>query len=87
VKLCIQVRSFDAVCRIVMAGLGIGVLPRLAAQPHVRSMGLRLIRLDDAWAKRTLLLGVRDVAALPTPVRVLAASLSAAAAESFVSTI
>lgn len=79
-KLRIQVRSFDAVCRMVMAGLGIGVLPELAAQPHVRSMGLKLIRLNDAWTERSLLLALRDTRALPAPVRLLASSLSAAAA-------
>ena len=81
-KLGIQVRSFDAVCRMVMVGLGIGVLPYLAAEPHVRSMGLKLITLTDAWAERTLLLALRSTLALPAPVRLLAASLSAAAARS-----
>jgi DNA-binding transcriptional LysR family regulator len=79
-KLSIQVRSFDAVCRMVMVGLGIGVLPYLAAEPHVRSMGLKLITLTDDWAERTLLLGLRSTLAPPAPVRLLASSLSAAAA-------
>lgn len=84
-KLRIQVRSFDALCRMVMAGLGIGVLPQLAAQPHVRSMGLKLMRLQDAWAERSLLLGLRDSLALPAPLRLLASSLSTAAAEALAS--
>ncbi len=79
-KLSIQVRSFDAVCRMVMVGLGIGLLPYLAAEPHVRSMGLKLITLDDEWAERTLLLALRSTVALAAPVRLLAASLSADAA-------
>jgi DNA-binding transcriptional LysR family regulator len=79
-KLSIQVRSFDAVCRMVMVGLGIGVLPRLAAEPHVRSMGLKLITLTDDWAERTLLLALRSTLALPAPVRLLASCLSADAA-------
>lgn len=82
-KLSIRVRSFDAVCRMVMAGLGISVLPDLAAQPHVQSMGLKLVQLDDAWAARALLLAVRDTRVLPAPVRLLASSLSAAAAATF----
>lgn len=80
-KLAIQVRSFDAVCRMVTAGLGIGVLPRLAAQPHVRSMGLKLVRLSDEWAERRLLLALRDTVALPAPVRLLASGLCEAAAK------
>jgi DNA-binding transcriptional LysR family regulator len=79
-KLSIQVRSFDAVCRMVMVGLGIGVLPHLAAEPHVRSMGLKLIHLTDDWAERTLLLALRSTLAPPIPVRLLACSLSPDAA-------
>jgi DNA-binding transcriptional LysR family regulator len=74
------VRSFDAVCGMIRTGLGIGVLPQLAAQPHVKSMGLKMIRLTDAWAQRTLLLGLRDIEALPLPVRLLAGKLSEEAA-------
>lgn len=81
-KLRIQVRSFDAVCRMVMAGLGIAILPKLAAQPHVRSMGLKQLRLNDDWAKRSLLLGVRDTLSLAAPVRLLAIHLCGDVAKS-----
>lgn len=73
----IRVRSFDAMCLMVAAGLGIAVLPDAAVQPHLRSMGLARIALADAWVLRTLLLGVRDLAALPRPVRLLLDHLSA----------
>lgn len=79
-KLRTQVRSFDAVCRMVKAGMGIGVLP-LLSQSQLRSMGLKYIHLDDAWAERSLLLALRDIRALPVPVRLLASALSAAAAK------
>lgn len=78
-KLRIQVRSFDAVCKMVRAGLGVGVLP-LMAQSEASLLGLKIIRLDDAWAERRLLLAIRDVRALPVPVRLLASHLSTAAA-------
>jgi DNA-binding transcriptional LysR family regulator len=39
-----EVSSLDAACRIVAAGLGIAILPREAATPHVRS-GLTLVPL------------------------------------------
>jgi DNA-binding transcriptional LysR family regulator len=48
----IHVRSFDAMCQMVAAGLGIAVLPDAAVQPHLRSMGLRRIELTDAWVDR-----------------------------------
>lgn len=76
-RLRIQVRSFDAVCRMVAATRTIGVLPRRAATPHAQSMKLRLIGLKDAWAQRWLLLGVRDRDALTAPARQLLEHLAA----------
>ena len=67
----IHVRSFDAMCQMVAAGLGVAVLPDAAVQPYLRSMGLARIELADSWVKRELLIGVRDVAALARPVRLL----------------
>jgi DNA-binding transcriptional LysR family regulator len=67
----IHVRSFDAMCQMVAAGLGIAVLPDAAVQPHLRSMGLVRIELDDRWIERELLLGVRELAALARPARLL----------------
>ena len=71
----IQVRSFDAMCRMVVATGGVGVLPRLAAEPHARSMSIRLIPLTDDWAHRWLLLGVRDADTLTVAARLLLAHL------------
>lgn len=70
-RIRIHVRSFDAMCQMVAAGLGIAVLPDAAVQPLVKALGLRKLELTDAWVDRELLLGVRDVAALPRPVRLL----------------
>jgi DNA-binding transcriptional LysR family regulator len=67
----VHVRSFDAMCHMVAAGLGIAVLPDAAVRPHLRSMGLARLAIRDAWAERELLVGVRDLAALPRPVRSL----------------
>ncbi|HSI60583.1 MAG TPA: LysR substrate-binding domain-containing protein [Ideonella sp.] len=78
-RLRIQVRSFDAMCQMVAAGLGVAVLPDAAIQPHLRSMGLRKIDILDDWVHRTLLIGARDFAALPRPVRLLMDHLLAAA--------
>ena len=73
----IHVRSFDAMCQMVAAGLGVAVLPDAAVQPHLRSMGLARIELADAWVDRELLIGVRDLAALERPVRLLLDHLAA----------
>ena len=70
-RMRIHVRSFDAMCQMVAAGLGIAVLPDAAVQPHLRSMALARIELVGDWVERELLIGVRDAAALPRPVRQL----------------
>lgn len=68
-RLRIQVRSFDAICRMVAATRMIGILPRQAAEPHAQSMRLHLVSLHDEWARRWLLLGVRDRNALTAAAR------------------
>lgn len=67
----IQVRSFDAMCQMVAAGMGVAVLPGAAVQPLLHSMKLCRIELDEAWADRSLLIGLRDASATPRHVRVL----------------
>ena len=64
-RLRVQVKSFEAVCKLVQAGMGIGVLPDAAAMDFAPIMGLRLIRLTDAWADRRMYVCVRDLASLP----------------------
>ncbi|WP_431258847.1 LysR family transcriptional regulator [Roseateles chitinivorans] len=66
----IQVRSFDAMCRMVAAGMGIAVLPDVAVEPLLKPLNLRRVGLDEDWSDRTLLIGVRDLDALPRHVRV-----------------
>ena len=68
-RLRIQVRSFDAMCMMVAAGLGVAVLPHDAVLPHLRSMKLRQIELLDDWVHRQLLIAVRDWQQLPLPAR------------------
>jgi len=70
-RIRIHVRSFDAMCQMVAAGLGVAVLPGTAVQPLVKALGLHQLELTDAWVDRELLLGARDLAALPRPVRSL----------------
>ncbi len=67
-RLRIQVKSFEAVCRMIEAGLGIGVLPEAAARSFSREMKLRLLPLTDAWAVRQMYVCVRDDL-LPLPAR------------------
>lgn len=55
-RLRVQVQSFEAVCRLVAAGQGIGVLPKASVETFRQSMKLRLIDLTDDWAHREMYL-------------------------------
>lgn len=63
-KVRIQVSSFDGICRMIDAGLGIGILPLGSVQPGLLDAKLRAITLEDEWAARTLFVGVADAARL-----------------------
>lgn len=65
-KLRIQLASFDAMCRMIGRGVGIGVVPESAARRNQAGMGLALIELSDAWCVRERYLLVRERASLPT---------------------
>lgn len=47
-----RMRSFDAVCRMVAAGLGVGVLPLEAITPQLGGLAIKAVRLNDEWANR-----------------------------------
>lgn len=63
-KVRIQVSSFDGICRMIEAGLGIGILPLGSVHPELLVSKLRAIPLEGDWACRTLYVGVADVARL-----------------------
>ena len=69
----IQVRSFNAVCRMVAAGVGIGMVPRSAVGT---ADAVRLIEITDPWAPRDLQLCVRSRSALPAAAQALLAHLA-----------
>ncbi|MEQ5836318.1 LysR family transcriptional regulator [Marinobacter sp. NFXS9] len=49
----VQVKSFEAVCRMVAAGVGIGLVPREAVKPFGHQP-LALIEVKEDWAQRDL---------------------------------
>lgn len=68
-----RVRDFDTVCRMVGAGVGIGIVPQAAARRYRKLAGIRITPIDDAWAReRNSLLCVRSLDALPAFARALA---------------
>jgi len=70
-RLRIHVPGFDAVCRMVQAGMGVGVLPRKVFELMGAPLGLVGTPLDDDWSARSLVLVVRDVDALSPVSRLL----------------
>jgi DNA-binding transcriptional LysR family regulator len=64
-KLRIQLTSFDAMCRMIGAGVGVGVVPESAARRNRESMNLALVDLTDAWSVRERYMLVRDNESLP----------------------
>ena len=60
--------NFDAMCRMVAAGVGIGMVPRSAVGA---ADAVRLIEITDSWAPRDLQLCVRSRSALPAAARAL----------------
>jgi DNA-binding transcriptional LysR family regulator len=70
-KLRIQVTAYDALCLMVEAGLGIGVLPKMSAKPYAKTLGVRVIPLDDPWAERELKICVRSFDSLPVAAQLL----------------
>jgi DNA-binding transcriptional LysR family regulator len=64
-KLRVQLRSFDAVCRLVERNVGVGIVPETTMRWAAKAMAIKAVELTDPWALRELTICVRDVDALP----------------------
>ena len=78
-RLRVQLRSFDAVCRLVECNVGIGVVPATTAERHAKTMSIHRIELTDDWAVRKLTICIRREADLPIYARELVRHLAAPA--------
>jgi len=76
-KLRVQLRSFDAVCRLVERGVGVGVVPQTTAARAAKTMALGVVDLTDEWALRELTIVVRADEPLRPYARELVESLRA----------
>jgi len=70
-RLRVQLRSFDAVCRLVECKVGIGIVPETTARRVAKTMAIKAITLSDAWAVRDLTICVRAIKELPLYARQL----------------
>jgi len=78
-RLRVQLRSFDAVCRLVECNVGIGIVPETTARRVGSTMAITAVALSDAWAERDLTICVRDFSELPPYARQLVEHLRAGA--------
>ena len=76
-RLRVQLRSFDAVCRMVECGVGVGVVPATTAARAIKSMALGVADLTDDWAQRDLTIVVRASEPLRPYAKALVESLQA----------
>jgi DNA-binding transcriptional LysR family regulator len=78
-RLRVQLRSFDAICRLVECNVGVGIVPETTVKRTERNMAISAVRLTDAWALRELSICVRDIETLPPYARQLVDHLRASA--------
>lgn len=70
-RLRIQLRSFDAICRMVEGNVGIGIVPETTARRAAKAMAISVVPLSDVWAVRELTICIRDYDELPIYARQL----------------
>src|SRR5262249_15732010 len=78
-RLRVQLRSFDAVCRLVECNVGIGIVPETTARRVARTMAIVPVALTDPWAVRELTICIRSLDDLPPYARQLVEDLPTAA--------
>jgi DNA-binding transcriptional LysR family regulator len=70
-----RLNNFDAIGQMVAAGIGVAVMPEVAARRCARSMKINVVRIQDSWANRQLAICARSFKSLPKPARQLAEHL------------
>lgn len=65
----VNVDSFAAVLHLVAENVGVSIVPRSVATPHIEAGRLACVTLDEAWAQRNQRIVAIDFAQLPSFVR------------------
>lgn len=61
----VELSSFDALCHMVAAGVGIGVVPEMSARRHLATLPIVQVELADEWRVRERYVLVRDDERVP----------------------
>ncbi|HEU4660366.1 MAG TPA: LysR family transcriptional regulator [Pseudolabrys sp.] len=78
-RLRVQLRSFDAICRLVECNVGVGIVPETTARRISKASAITPVPLTDTWALRELTICVRDIKTMPPYARQLVDHLRASA--------
>jgi DNA-binding transcriptional LysR family regulator len=73
----VRLRSLEAVCGMVEAGVGVAIVPEPAARRCAQTMQITVMELNDAWALRQLAICVKSFDALPRHAQQLVDALRA----------
>lgn len=76
-----RLNNFDAIGQMVAAGIGVAVMPEIAARRCARSLKINVIRIRDPWANRSLAICARSFKTLPRPAKLLVEHLRKAVAQ------
>lgn len=76
-----QVSNPEARCGLVREGLGVAIVPSAIARNHAQRLGLAVLPLEDAWARRQIWVCVRDAEKLSDAGRAFLAQLLSRADE------
>jgi DNA-binding transcriptional LysR family regulator len=74
----VQLSSYEAICRMIESGVGIGIIPESSALRHRRTMRIATVPLEESWAIRERSLLVRELEGMPGCVRDLVETLRSA---------
>jgi DNA-binding transcriptional LysR family regulator len=66
-----RLNNFDAIGQMVAAGIGVAVMPEVAAKRCARAMRISVVRIRDPWANRRLAICARSFRTLPRPAQQL----------------
>lgn len=75
-RMSTRTSGFDAISRMVSAGLGIAVVPHSVTATYTESLSVKVLTLNESWAERRLMICVRSVDSLTPAAAAFLAHLS-----------
>ncbi|MGM8851877.1 LysR substrate-binding domain-containing protein [Salinicola halophyticus] len=70
-KVSVRVSSFDCMCQLVACQYGLAVMPRETIEVYAKSIPIIAVGLDETWASRDLIIGVKSNRILDPAVKAL----------------